>query len=127
MDCVSTPETAKICADAIGPLGGKYCNLLDVEIPRPDVESIYFLAYSASGEPYIFENERYEADSEYFEHAMRFAEEANKLWAQGKWESHPRSEQNGGLTGALEGMAVMRAGRYSGEKLVYRIDETKWP
>ena len=91
------------------------------------MESTFFLAYSASGEPYIFENESFEADPEYFEHAVRFAEEANKLWAKGKWETHPLKEQKGGLTGALEGMAIMRAGGYSGEKLVYRIDETEWP
>jgi len=127
LDCVSTPETAKICADAIGPSGGKYCSLLDGKSPRSDVESTFFLSYSASGEPYIFEDEHYEADSEYFEHAMRFAEEASMLWTAGKWEPHPHNEQKGGLRAALEGMAIMRAGRYSGERLVYRVDETDWP
>jgi hypothetical protein len=43
------------------------------------------------------------------------------LLAAGKVKPHPMSLREGGLEGALVGMQAMKEGRYSGEKLVYRI------
>jgi hypothetical protein len=49
------------------------------------------------------------------------------VWAEGKLKPHPQRVGSGGLLGAIEGMQEMRVGNYSGEKLVYRVDETNWP
>ncbi|KPI36001.1 Protein TOXD [Cyphellophora attinorum] len=125
-DCVSIDSTATICAEAIGSnvTVAKYVNLLDVPCPRADVDSIFFLAYGASGEAYIFEGEHYPAEPSYHEHVRAFAPIAEKLWAEGKLREHPQRLEGGGLQGAIEGMRVMKEGRYSGEKLVYRMEDT---
>ena len=71
-DCVSLPDSAKICADAIGSDGGKYVNLLGIDCPRAGVESIFFLGYSLSGEEYIFEEDAYPTDTEAFEFGRKW-------------------------------------------------------
>ena len=128
LDCVSTNATAAACAEAIGTAGGKYANLLDSKCPRDDVESIFFLGYSVSGESYIFEGEHYDVDEDFFKHGVNFAEVADQVWEQGKLVPHPQRIERGGLNGLLEsGLQVMREGRYSAEKLVYHVDDTTWP
>ena len=128
LDCASTDSTAAACAEAFGSAGGKYVNLLDSKCPRVDVESIFFLGYSVSGESYIFEGEHYDADEDFFNHIVEFAEVADKLWEQGLFESHPQRLEAGGFGGILErGLQIMRDGKYSAEKLVYRVDDTAWP
>ena len=103
-------------------------NLLDSKCPRADVESIFFLGYSVSGEGYIFEGEHYEADEEFFVHGVEFAKTAEKLLKDGKFVPHPQRLEQGGLNGILEsGLQIMRDGKYSAEKLVYRVDESAWP
>ncbi|KIW20596.1 hypothetical protein PV08_01171 [Exophiala spinifera] len=126
-DTVNVESSAAICAAAIGPDGGSYCNLLGLDCPRTDVTSTFFLGYSVSGESYIFEGEKYDARPEDFEFASKFVPTANRLWAEGKWTPHPQRLGAGGLLGAISGMQDMKAGRYSGEKLIYRVDETSWP
>lgn len=125
LDCVSTDTTAAACAEAIGTVGGKYANLLDSKCPRADVESTFFLGYSVSGESYIFEGEHYDANEDFFKHGVKFAEVADKLWEQGKFTPHPQRLERGGFDGILgSGLQIMREGKYSAEKLVYRTDDT---
>jgi hypothetical protein len=126
-DTVALETTAAICADSMGSSGGVYCNLLGVDCPRPDVQSVFFLGYSISGEAYIFEGEHYEAQPEDFAFGTKFVDVAEKLWAEGRWKPHPQRVGGGGLLGAISGMQEMREGKVSGEKLVYRVDETNWP
>lgn len=126
-DTVSTEATSAICAKAIGHNGGVYCNLLGVDCPRKDVESIFFLGYSLSGESYIFEGQKYEVQPDDFTFGTNFYQIAEKLWAKGKWKPHPQRIGSDGLLGVIQGMQEMREGKVSGEKLVYRVDQTKWP
>ncbi|KAF7185518.1 Protein TOXD [Pseudocercospora fuligena] len=128
LDTVAVESSAAICAKAIGASGGIYCNLLGIDGPRDDVKSIFFLAYELSGESYIFENEHYEGMPESLEFGRKYYAIAEHLWAEGSWEPHPVNVRTGGLLGAIDGMQAMRNGMEpSGEKLVYRIDETIWP
>jgi hypothetical protein len=126
-DTVSVESSAAICAAAMSSNGGVYCNLLGGDCPRQDVQSIFFLAYSLSGEAYIFEGDSYKAQPEDFVFGAKFYALAEKLWAEGKWKTHPRRVGAGGFQGAVAGMQEMREGKVSGEKLVYRVDETEWP
>lgn len=127
LDNVSTEDSAAICAAAFGSDGGTYCNLLGTDCPRSDVESIFFLGYDLSGEAYIFEGEHYPARLEALQFARKWYRMAEELWASGKWQTHRQKVRENGLLGVLDGMQVMREGLVSGEKLVYRVDETKWP
>lgn len=126
-DTVNVESSAAICADAIGPTGGVYCDLLGLDCPRADVQSIFFLGYGISGESYIFEGEEYEARPQDFEFAYGFLELAERLWAAGKFRPHPQRIGPRGLLGAVAGMQEMREGKVSGEKLVYLVEETPWP
>ncbi|KAK5154467.1 hypothetical protein LTS14_006602 [Recurvomyces mirabilis] len=127
-DTVAIESTAEACATAFGAQGGLYCNLLGAECPRKDVKSEFFLGYSMSGQEYIFEGDSYPAQPKDFVFAKRWVESAERLWEQGKWKCHPEKLLPGGLQGAVQGMQAMREGKGpSGEKWVYRADETEWP
>ena len=104
-----------------------YCNLLGVDCPRADVKSEFFLGYSMSGEEYIFESEIYPARQEDFDFARQWYGIAERLWAEERWVPHPQRVEPGGLLGVDDGLQRMREGKVSGEKLVYRVDETHWP
>ena len=80
-----------------------------------------------SGEEYIFEGNVYPARPDDFAFAKEFIGIAEKLWADGRWKAHPQRIEAGGLQGAVRGMQIMKDGQVSGEKLVYRVDETEWP
>jgi hypothetical protein len=126
-DMVAVESSAQICADAFGKDGGVYCSLLDPGCPRSDVRSEFFMGYSMSGESYIFEKEYWEARPDMFEFAAKFAEVADQLWQQGKWRAHPQRVEPGGLLGVTYGLQQGRDGKISGEKIVYRVDDTEWP
>lgn len=126
-DTVNTVDSAALCAKVFGPHGGVYCNLLGVDCPRGDVESVFFLGYDMSGESYKFEGEEYEAKPEAFDFGRKWASVAETLWYQGKWKPHPQQIGANGLAGALDGLNEMRQGLVSGQKLVYRVDGTPWP
>ncbi|GAW20137.1 hypothetical protein ANO14919_096340 [Xylariales sp. No.14919] len=134
LDTVSTPSTAAICAAAFASPSDTrrkgdliYCNLLGEDCPREDVESVFFLGYSLSGESYIFEAEEFPAQPEDLGFARKWIPIVDKLWVEGKLKNHPEKVGEGGLLGCIEGMEEMRRGRVSGVKLVYRVDETSWP
>jgi hypothetical protein len=80
-----------------------------------------------SGEAYIFEGEHMEAQPEDLEFGSEFYVIAEELWAEGKWTPHPQRVEEGGLLGINNGLQQMREYKVSGEKLVYRIDDTLWP
>lgn len=124
LNCVSTNDTAGASAEAIGTAGERYANLLDSKCPRADVQSVLFLGYSISGESYIFEGEHYDADEHFFFHGVKFAKVAEQLWEQGEFTPHPQRVEGRGFLGILEsGLQIMREGKYSAEKLVYRVDD----
>lgn len=101
--------------------------MLGAESSRSDVKSIFFLGYSISGEEYIYEGDTYPASPEDFDYGKQFLLLAEKLWAQGKWTPHPERVGPDGLIGVLDGMKQLKEGKVSGEKLVYRVADTKWP
>ncbi|KAK3110903.1 hypothetical protein LTR53_014332 [Teratosphaeriaceae sp. CCFEE 6253] len=127
-DTVGLDSSAAICSEAIGSQGGTYCTLLPVEISREDVKSVFFLGYDLKGESYIFEGESYPARPEMLEWSKKFTTLAEELWREGKWTPHPYEVREAGLLGAVDGMTRMREGKGpSGEKWVYRVDDTAWP
>lgn len=121
-------SSAKIGAQAVGPNGGLYVNLLPEESPRTDVKSVFYLGYETSGEFYIFEGDEYEAKPETYEFTRKFYKDVvQRVWDEGKIKAHPQRVESGGLVGVLSGMRAMKQKKVSGEKLVYLVDETEWP
>lgn len=128
LDNVAIESSASICAKVFSSDGGIYCNLLGIDCPRKDVKSVFFLGYGMFGEKYIFEGDVYPAVPEDFNFAVKWTTTAEKLWAMGRWKNHPEKVREEGLLGAVKGMQEMREDRGpSGEKWVYRVDDTMWP
>lgn len=127
-DCISEETSMQICADALSSEpGGQYSALLDYgKFPREDVSARRTLAYSITGEDYQTgpKARRVEGNKEDFDFAKKFGELASALLAEGKIEVHPPTVKPGGLAGVLDGLQLMREGKVSGEKLVYRVADT---
>jgi len=124
-DTIYAGDSIKICAEALSSEpGGRYGSLLPVKFPRDDVGSKGTLMYTIFNEEFTKGATKYPASKEDFDFAKTFFEMTEKLIADGKLKTHPDKLREGGLEGALKGMDEMKAGKVSGEKWVYKIDET---
>lgn len=66
----------------------------------------------------------YPAVPEDYEFMKRFSALAEELLKDGKIKVHPLRVEGEGLKGVLDGLQLMREGKVSGQKLVYRVTET---
>ncbi|EEQ32050.1 TOXD [Microsporum canis CBS 113480] len=126
-DTISLPVSARICAHALSTSpGGRYFALLPEPCPRDDVESSYTMAYYMFGEKVqMSENGPViPPDHSGFRYAKEFVSMANQLLADGKIKVHPQQVCSRGLAGALDGLQMMRDGKVTRCKLVYRVAET---
>ncbi|OQU97051.1 hypothetical protein CLAIMM_03054 [Cladophialophora immunda] len=118
-DCISEKSSAKICTDALAS-GGVYGTILQVDSPRDDIQVKYTLGYTCVGEPVdkgFFKQDDTTAD---FEFMKKFIPIAESLLHQGKLKPHPVRLGNG-LENVIDGMDMLRQGKVSGEKLVYKL------
>ncbi|CZR61994.1 related to zinc-binding oxidoreductase ToxD [Phialocephala subalpina] len=128
-DTITTTSSAKICAAAIStlpspPLEKKiYVNLMGIDFPCSDVENIFFLGYTMSGEAFEIEGEKWDAVPEDYELGKKFISFSEKLLEEGVVRGHPVRMLEGGLEGILGGMEELKQGRVSGVKLVARVGE----
>lgn len=121
-DCISVEASTAICAAALSTEEGcHYGSILGAKLPRKDVKYTFTLLYEGTGEDFDKYGNHFEGKREHFEAAKTWIGEAEVLLGNGKVKPHPVSMREGGLEGAIEGMREMKEGRYSGEKLVYRI------
>lgn len=125
-DTISEEASAKICADALtSNPGAKYGNILPSKCPRDDVETVSTLMYTIFGEHFKFGGlNEIPAIPEDFEYTKKFLSLAEKLIADGRVKSHRVKIGADGLKGVLQGLEDMKAGKVSGEKWVYRVEET---
>lgn len=124
-DTVSEEASAQICADALSTEpGGRYGTLLPVKIPRDDVEVTSTLMYTMFGEGFSFGPQQIPPVPEDYEFAKKFMGLTEKLLAEGKLKTHSEHVGAGGLVGVLKGLEDMKAGKVSGQKLVYKIADT---
>jgi hypothetical protein len=128
LDTIATPASAEICAAALSsapiPKPATYVNLMGIPFPRPEeeVQNIFFLGYTISGEAFEIEGERWEACEEDFELAKRMMSLAEGLVGEGLVKAHPARVMDGGLEGILGGMQAVKEG-VSGVKVVFRVGE----
>lgn len=126
-DTISTPATAKLCADALSSNGAGciYGAILNIKSPREDVKSTYSLGYTVTGEyfEFNFDGQKplvFEASREDFEFAKSWAEEFEKILVEGKLMVNEPTVGKG-LEGVLGGIDDLRHDRVSGTRLVYRV------
>lgn len=81
--------------------------------------------YTVFGEEFSFGKElKFPPILEDFEYTKKFMGLTEKLLAEGKLKAHRAKVGADGLKGVLKGLEDMKAGNVSGEKLVYRVEET---
>jgi NADPH:quinone reductase-like Zn-dependent oxidoreductase len=96
----------------------------EVKKLNPSVDAQSILAYSAFGNPWMYENEYFDAVPGDYEFQKKFILMAERLFAEGNVKA-PRVFLNrggSGLEGILRGLEEMRDGRVSGGKLVYTAE-----
>lgn len=128
-DCSPTPESARLCAQAMSDTEkGVYSSLLQadqnvIKTANPKVDTDWTLGYTAFGETFSRYGRVFEAKPEDHEFAQMFWEFSSKLLANGKVKvARTAVDQGGsGLEGVLKGLDDLKQGRVSGTKLVYRI------
>jgi hypothetical protein len=84
-DTISITASAQICADALSSrsdLGLRYGNLLPVQSPREDVETITTVMYTAFGRYFKFGDQDMYASQEDYEFGRMFYAMAEQLMAQ---------------------------------------------
>ncbi|KAI1613293.1 zinc-binding oxidoreductase alcohol dehydrogenase [Exophiala viscosa] len=124
-DTVSEKDTAQFCADALSTEKGcRYGAILSVSSPREDVESVSTLMYTVFGEEFEFATNKIPASSEDFEFAKKFMGITEKLLAEGKLKPHAEKVGKDGLQGVISGLEDLKSGKVSGNKLVYKVEET---
>ncbi|KAH6719123.1 putative zinc-binding oxidoreductase ToxD [Leptodontidium sp. MPI-SDFR-AT-0119] len=129
-DTIAVPSSSAICAAALSTSPSPdpsvkllYVTLLEVPMSRPEVENIFFLAYTISGEEFEMEGQVWPASREDNMFARRFVGVCDGLLREGLVRCHPVWKREGGLEGVLGGMMEMKEGKVSGQKLVYRISD----
>ncbi|KAK7897135.1 hypothetical protein LTR67_005024 [Exophiala xenobiotica] len=130
-DTISETGSAQFCADALAPSssesgggGLRYGSILPVKFPREDVEATSTLMYTIFGEGFDFRGTQIPAVAEDFEFAKKFMGITEKLLAEGKIKPHAEKVGKGGLQGVLQGLEDLKTGKVSGNKLVYKVEET---
>jgi NADPH:quinone reductase-like Zn-dependent oxidoreductase len=120
--CIGDELSAKICAEALSTEPGcHYGCITRAELPRKDITYTSTILYEACGEDFDRFGMHFEGKPSHFESAKKWIAEAEVLLAAGKVKPHPISLRDGGLEGALTGLQEMKEGRYSAEKLVYKL------
>ena len=116
-DCIGTPESAQICADALAtdlptppknpdgsPKEYHYVPLSMIEkSPRSDVLAKSEMAYTAMGEAFTGMGYKVPFVKEDYEHAKMFFQLAAKLIGEGKLRAPPVELRKGGLEGIADG------------------------
>jgi len=106
--------------------GGKYTCILAVDFPRKDCETELVMGYTINGDPYKMGPAAplNPARLEDFEYGTMFWKLAEDLLAEKKLRPGRITVGKSGLHGVLHGLQLMREGKVSGAKLVYRIADT---
>jgi NADPH:quinone reductase-like Zn-dependent oxidoreductase len=124
-DTISSEASAQFCADVMSSQGGRYAALLPVHCPRHDIESTSTLAYTVFGETIMDRATVVPGRVKDFEFAKMWWALCEDLLRDGRVVPHVRPRLgSGGLAGVLDGLQLLREGKISGEKLVYRVGET---
>lgn len=124
-DTVGSAQGIQICMTALSTKPGcHYGTILLNEIPRKDVTCTSSVLMTFPGEEFDLFGKHFPASAEDFEFAKMFTTLTEKLLAGGKLKPHPVKLCEGGLQGVLEGLNLVRDGKVSGVKLVYRVADT---
>lgn len=121
-DTISLDSSINICADALAKdVGACYGSLLPASFPRKDVTVTSSLLYLTIGDPFKKFGKNFEVQHDTFHFAKKFVGIAEDLLAKGRIRAHPVQAMEGGLEKVPEGLSLLRRGKVSGKKLVYKL------
>lgn len=126
VDCISEEESLTKSTESMGENGGKIAAILFTEIPnkRKDVEIIRTLLYTATGKEFQMGSFHFAPIPEDREFMAKFIkEELEPLLIEKKLKANVTRLCQGGLDSIHEGMDYVQAGKVSGEKLVYHLQD----
>ncbi|KAK3684373.1 hypothetical protein LTR37_020349 [Vermiconidia calcicola] len=125
-DTISLESSAKICAEALSSdtSGTRYGSILPVKFPREGVETTMTFMYTIFNDAFEKGGSKTPAVPEDFEFAKKFFGITEKLLAEGKLNTHPEKVGQKGLEGVLDGLKDLKEDKVTGQKLVYRVEET---
>ncbi|KFH40857.1 hypothetical protein ACRE_084260 [Hapsidospora chrysogenum ATCC 11550] len=126
LDCITTPDTTRLCYGAIGRTGGRYVSLDPysevVAASRAVVRADWVLGPELMGEDVGWPAPHGRKGNP---EAKAFCKVWNRtlqgLLDRGAIRTHPQRVRDTGLRGVLEGLDDIREKRVSGEKLVYTL------
>jgi NADPH:quinone reductase-like Zn-dependent oxidoreductase len=121
-DCIADPASVAHCYAAIGRTGGRYVSLEMVPEElrtRRAVHARVVLGYEGLGEDVPL-SKGYEssADPEKLALATQYFRVFQGLLDEGMLKTHPIQKLEGGLSGVLQGLQLLKSGSVSGRKLV---------
>ncbi|OAA40810.1 Alcohol dehydrogenase superfamily, zinc-type [Beauveria brongniartii RCEF 3172] len=125
IDCITLASSMKICYEAVGRAGGRYCALdpfPETQATRRVVKPDWILGSTVKGRgsmwpaPYGREPD---SDARSFCEDL-YAAAQTRLDA-GQLKNHPAQAMQGGFEGILEGIEMIRRKEVNGFKLVYEI------
>ncbi|KAI1209523.1 zinc-binding dehydrogenase family oxidoreductase [Annulohypoxylon truncatum] len=121
-DCIADSVSVRHCYTAIGRTGGRYVSLeiLPEELrTRRAVHAKFVLGYEGFGEDVAL-SKGYEssANPEKFALIVKYCRIFQRFLDENALKTHPIQQLNGGLTGVLHGLQLLKSGSVSGKKLV---------
>ncbi|MCJ1477278.1 hypothetical protein MMC13_005949 [Lambiella insularis] len=126
LDCITDPESVATCYAALGRAGGMY-TCLEACPPewrtRKAVTSDFVLGYEIFGRDVVLGGEySRKANQERREAYVRWVTVMQGLVDHSRIKAHPLRSVEGGWEGVLHGLAVLKKGGVSGQKLVVLVD-----
>jgi NADPH:quinone reductase-like Zn-dependent oxidoreductase len=121
-DTIGTEDTVKIC-DSVISEGGKFSTISGTGSTKEGIEATRTIGYVAFGEALDKPFLKLDAASTQpsYEWAKNWISVVEPLLAAGKIKPHPTMVV-GGLEEVLNGMQLMKAGKLSATKLVFKVD-----
>ena len=118
-----TVGVSNVCDEALSDDDAicNYGSILTNRFPRVGVKCTSTTMYTMFGEGFYKYGKEFSASKDDFEFAKTWMNLTEKLVAEDKVRPHPKRLGMGGLEGVLKGLEELKAGKVSGEKLVYRI------
>lgn len=126
LDCITNLDSTKTCYGALGRAGGKYTALDPfpeaIAQTRKVVKADWVMGPVMIGKDIRWPPpHRFEGSKELRDFGEEWFRVLQGLLDEGRIRSHPLNVCGGGLEGVLGGLERVRAGKVTGEKLVYSL------
>ncbi|KAF2182986.1 GroES-like protein [Zopfia rhizophila CBS 207.26] len=126
LDCITSPESAAICFEALGRTGGHYACLEAFDPAwqtRKAAKVNFVMGYEIFGKGVALEGVYgREPDERKFERYSTFALEMQDLLHRGLVRSHPLRSVDGGWNAIAKGLDILKRGDVRGGKLVVKVE-----